>query len=162
MNPRCKEWLLYGGRGITVCDGWRDSFENFLTDMGSRPSVGHSLDRIDVNGNYEPGNCRWATDKEQRANQRMSAPRVAQVLSRFRALGDRSAISLIDAITLELFGRHLPKSNAQLQLVGERAEVRDLGRLAAPDVVDVLDKSQTNGTVFERAMVDRDHAKHES
>ena len=67
-SPKCKGYVNYGGRGILVCERWH-TFENFLADMGVRPK-GKTLDRRDVDGNYEPKNCRWATDHMQRVNKR--------------------------------------------------------------------------------------------
>lgn len=68
-SPTRHGYADYGGRGISVCDRWM-TYENFLADVGRRPSSHHSLEREDNDGNYEPTNCRWATAKEQRANQR--------------------------------------------------------------------------------------------
>lgn len=75
MRSRCSDpaaigYRNYGGRGITVCDKWNRSFDAFLADMGERPSRQTTLDRIDVNGNYEPGNCRWASKSQQCRNTR--------------------------------------------------------------------------------------------
>jgi hypothetical protein len=71
-NPNSVQYPRYGGRGISVCEQWNE-FAVFLRDMGERPSPGHSIDRFpDKNGNYEPGNCRWATRKEQGRNTRQN------------------------------------------------------------------------------------------
>jgi hypothetical protein len=69
-NKANKKYKYYGGRGITVCDGWRNSFENFLGDMGPKPSKNHTIDRFHNDGNYEPNNCRWATAMQQNSNRR--------------------------------------------------------------------------------------------
>jgi hypothetical protein len=72
QNPNCLAYKYYGGRGITVCNAWQ-KFENFFADMGERPE-GLTLDRRDNDGNYEPGNCKWSTKKEQQNNRRKSKP----------------------------------------------------------------------------------------
>jgi hypothetical protein len=68
-NQKCTQFKNYGARGISVCAAWH-SYDNFIADMGPRPSPKHSLDRIDNNGNYEPSNCRWTDSKTQTRNMR--------------------------------------------------------------------------------------------
>lgn len=79
MRSRCRNesnasYPQYGGRGITVCERWDKSFENFLEDMGPRPSPDYEIDREDPDGNYEPGNCRWITRAENQARKRSAWP----------------------------------------------------------------------------------------
>lgn len=72
LNPGSPSYPNYGGRGITICDRWLNSFDNFLADMGPRPSRAYSIERENTNGNYEPGNCVWATKQVQQSNRRDS------------------------------------------------------------------------------------------
>lgn len=83
FNPNTENYRLYGGRGITICDRWlnghdgKTGLECFIADMGPKPSPDHTVDRWpDNNGNYEPGNCRWATMAEQNLNKRSNGVRV--------------------------------------------------------------------------------------
>lgn len=70
LNPKNNNFHNYGGRGIKMCERWLNSFEAFLADMGRKPTKLHSIERLDVDGDYAPGNCVWATSKEQGRNRR--------------------------------------------------------------------------------------------
>ncbi len=85
MIKRCiklnnKNYKDYGAKGITICQRWLESFENFIEDMGMKPSKEHSIDRIENDGNYEPNNCKWSTDLEQ-ANNRSNNIQVIDIIT---------------------------------------------------------------------------------
>lgn len=98
FNPRDGGYKRYGGRGITMCEEWRNDYAAFLRDMGRAPTKKHSLDRIDVNGPYAPGNCRWATDSEQQNNRRSN--RYLSYAGRVVTLAQLAAETGVKASTL--------------------------------------------------------------
>lgn len=144
-NPLSAHYAIYGGRGIRVCQRWSDSFQAFLDDMGERPA-GTTIDRIDNSGNYEPGNCRWATPTEQARNKRnnvvlefddksLCVPEWAErtglpqhvIRSRLRrgwtvpetlsaALNSRPSINRIDVPVGERFGRLIVVKEAPIRI----------------------------------------------
>lgn len=98
LNAKNREYHRYGGRGIQVCERWLHSFDNFLADMGQKPTTKHSLDRINVDGNYEPRNCRWATPKEQARNTRSN--RILEICGSKKTLAEWVEISGLRAFTI--------------------------------------------------------------
>jgi hypothetical protein len=98
-NASHKKWEHYGGRGITVCDEWRKSFSAFLDHIGPKPTPKHTVERMDNNSNYVPGNVCWATRREQNLNRRNN--RLAEYNGVFRTLTEISEESGIPFTTLK-------------------------------------------------------------
>jgi len=121
LDPRVKSFPNYGGRGISMCESWRRSFEAFYRDMGPCPP-GKSLDRIDVNGNYEPGNCRWATALEQANNARSNIHLI--IAGRFMTLAQAARLHGINYSTLHSRVRHGQSPEEALRAILEVRQCR--------------------------------------
>lgn len=98
LNPRCKAYKNYGGRGIAICEDWlaeKDGFKNFLKCVGKKPNSSLTIDRINNDGNYEPGNVRWATRKEQRHNRRATKKYKTKGLRKYKNKNGFSGVTKI-------------------------------------------------------------------
>lgn len=148
-NPRTKAYPNYGGRGITVCDRWMESFANFMEDMGPRPSPTHTIERIDNDGNYEPSNCKWIPKGEQTANRR-----IVRVVTY-----NGSKIRLYDLA--KLHGIHVNTLRQRIVVMGMSAEdavsVPISSMRGGPRKVtasDVLEIRRLRGTVSQQDIAD--------
>lgn len=126
-NPKNDGFYLYGGRGITVCERWERSFEEFYKDMGPRPSAKHQIDRIDSSGNYEPGNCRWATSAEQLRNTRRT--RLLSFNGKTQCLKDWAIEMGIDKRTL---GHRIVKFKWSIEKALTTPAIKNYTRRALP------------------------------
>ena len=99
-SPTYAKYPAYGAKGISVCDAWRKSFQQFLQDVGDRPSPEYSLDRIDNAGNYEPSNVRWATSLEQQTNRAQRAPYMVTIGGKSKTLYSLCKSAQVDRRTV--------------------------------------------------------------
>lgn len=123
-NQNYRNSINYMGRGITVCDEWRNSFKSFYDYIGDKPTPSHSLDRINNDGNYEPGNMRWATSKEQANNRRSSNSYKIEGISRIK-LGSNTYWSLFTLVEnkpkyIEIY-KNLPDAINKLRRINKKA-----------------------------------------
>lgn len=114
-NKKNPKYKFYGFRGITVCDSWKNSFLTFLKDLGKKPSPKHSLDRIDVNGNYESSNCRWATSKQQNLNKDPRKNKMSKYKGVYKRTGTTGFFSYIKMDGKQIYlGSHKTQKSAAM------------------------------------------------
>lgn len=159
INPKVPSYRHYGGRGIKVCDRWM-VFDNFYKDIGPRPSPKHSLDRINNNGNYEPGNCRWATARQQWLNSRQADGRLpgskAHRLIKMFGTGKILAAEIeVDAATISRWtssgvrGEHGEVPPKFHERIREAAGARGLSMKAVEECLDFAERiCPTCGTLL--------------
>ena len=157
-NPNVKGYKHYGGRGIKVCDRWSGhlGFENFVNDMGERPTPEHTLDRVDYNGDYEPSNCRWATHEAQCNNKRNNSYVVlngeeitcAQLCKRYGFYYTYVTYQLRQGIDINfIIKNQLRPKEERIGHAGRRAYSKDYGnhnRIVSDEVIALLERKQTN------------------
>jgi hypothetical protein len=165
QNEKDAKFADYGGRGIKVCERWQRSFENFLADMGPRPSPDHSLDRIDVNGHYAPGNCRWATRKEQgnnrRNNRRLTANGQTKTLNEWAddLKIDRSALKVrLDrgwAVDVAISTPFKSCKRVSVLLNGERLSLREASHRTGVSINTLKQRLYAGKPIFEKCPIGR-------
>lgn len=157
-NPNVMGYKHYGGRGIKVCDRWSGDlgFENFVKDMGERPTPEHTLDRVDYNGDYEPSNCRWATHEAQCNNKRNNSYVVlngeeitcAQLCKRYGFYYTYVTYQLRQGIDINfIIKNQLRPKEERIGHAGRRAYSKDYGnhnRIVSDEVIALLERKQTN------------------
>jgi hypothetical protein len=133
MRQRCrdtnlKNWPDYGGRGIRVCERWENSFQQFIADVGPRPSAAHQIDRFPNNdGNYEPGNCRWATRTEQQRNKRAQKRSEALPTGVYRQRSGRPYAAIGIAGRLTALGTFDTVEEAQAAFLRAKSQYHNTG-----------------------------------
>lgn len=171
--PSTTRWDRYGGRGISVCDRWRNSFQNFYEDMGPRPSKDHSVERRENDGNYEPNNCYWATRVEQQNNRSVTVkiphPDTGELMT-IRAiyqqyLKERTKTEPVPEIPLHVFQQRIDRGwtieeAAETSLVlptfhdykGEKRSIADIARMNDIEPYNLRHHVRENGYSVEEAL----------